>query len=305
MPTPAPSPAAGPPPPLVVTLADGRTVALDDVGDPAGTPVVYLHGTPGSRLARHPDEGLAAAAGVRVLALDRPGYGGTDPQPAGAPRPAFAADVTTVLDTLGVDRCAVLAWSGGALDGLALAAGPGDRVSSLTIVAGLVPADAFAGPEAAVVRDAAADRAGMVDIAAEMGAPALAEEVAPMLAPAPCDRALALEHQASQRHGVDAAEVASVPGLDVTLADALVEAVRQGLAGVEADLVAYNEPFPLDLAAVACPVRLWWGTDDAVTPPTFAAWYAYALPDAVITSIAGAGHYVAITHWAELLASLA
>ena len=242
---------------------------------------------------------------MRLLAVDRPGYGGTDPLPAGAARPSFAADVAAVLDALGISRCAVLAWSGGALDGLAVAAGLGDRVASLAIVSGLVPADAYDGPSSAPVREAAPDRAGMVAIAAEVGGRSLAEEVAPMLAPAPCDRPLALEHQAAGRDAVDAAEVASVPGLDVTLADALVEAVRQGLAGVEADLVAYNEPFPVDLAAVTCPVRLWWGTADAVTPLAFGSWYAQALPHAVFEPLPGAGHYVAITRWPALLASLA
>jgi pimeloyl-ACP methyl ester carboxylesterase len=56
-------------------------MAVDEVGDPAGAPVLYLHGTPDSRLARHPDDGLAAAAGVRLLAIDRPGYGGSSPLP--------------------------------------------------------------------------------------------------------------------------------------------------------------------------------------------------------------------------------
>ena len=58
-----------------ITLADGRTLGFDDVGDPAGVPVLYVHGTPDSRRARHPDDGVAAAAGVRLVAVDRPGFG--------------------------------------------------------------------------------------------------------------------------------------------------------------------------------------------------------------------------------------
>ena len=49
--------------PSTLTLPDGRTLAYDDVGDPAGTPVVYLHGTPDSRLARPPDSTAGAAIG--------------------------------------------------------------------------------------------------------------------------------------------------------------------------------------------------------------------------------------------------
>ena len=58
-------------------LPDGRTLAYDDAGDHAGVPVVYLHGTPDSRLGR-PDDRVATDAGVRLLAVDRPGFGDSD-----------------------------------------------------------------------------------------------------------------------------------------------------------------------------------------------------------------------------------
>src|SRR5690606_27010059 len=64
-----------------VPVGSDRVVTIDEVGDRGGVPVIYLHGTPESRLARHPDDGLAAAAGVRLLAVDRPGYGGSSPLP--------------------------------------------------------------------------------------------------------------------------------------------------------------------------------------------------------------------------------
>ena len=54
-------------------LADGRQLCFDDVGDPAGRPVLYVHGTPDSRRARHPDDAVLPAAGVRLVAVDRPG----------------------------------------------------------------------------------------------------------------------------------------------------------------------------------------------------------------------------------------
>ena len=37
-------------------LPDGRRLCFDDVGDPDGPVVVYVHGTPDSRRARHPDD---------------------------------------------------------------------------------------------------------------------------------------------------------------------------------------------------------------------------------------------------------
>jgi hypothetical protein len=60
-----------------VTLPDGDRISYVDLGPLTGRPVLYLHGTPGTRLMA---AGLADAAeelGLRVLAPDRPGCGGS------------------------------------------------------------------------------------------------------------------------------------------------------------------------------------------------------------------------------------
>ncbi len=284
-------------------LPDGRALTLDDVGDPDGTPVLYLHGTPDSRLARHPDDGLTASAGVRLLAVDRPGYGGSDPLPAGAPATGFAGDVAALLDALGIERCAVLAWSGGALAGLAVAAGLADRVDALGIAAGLVPRQAYDDPD---VRAAAPDRLDLHGMADELAPGELGDAVAPVLAPFPCDLALAAEHQREQRDEAAAAELATVPGALATMAAALAEGVRSGLAGVAADVEAVNRPLDVDLDAIRGPVRLWWGADDTVAPPAFGAWYAARLAGAGATLevVPGAGHYLPLTHWVMVLRAL-
>ena len=56
-----------------LTLADGRDLGFDDVGDPEGAAVIFVHGTPDSRRSRHPDDDRARALGVRLVAVDRPG----------------------------------------------------------------------------------------------------------------------------------------------------------------------------------------------------------------------------------------
>ena len=300
-----------PSPTRTVALGGGRVAAVDDVGDPAGVTVLYLHGTPDSRLARHPDDGLAAAAGVRLLALDRPGYGGTSASPGplspGWPA-AVAADASAVLDDLGVERCAVLAWSGGALTGLALAGGPAPggpmsgRVAALGIVAGVVPRQAFDHPEVAAAGE---HRLGTIELADAVPPGELGAEVAPMLAPYPCDLVLATEHQAAHRPAHDAAELAAVPGGGARMAEALVEAVRGGLVGVATDVEAQARPLAVDPADVGCPVRLWYGSDDTVTPPAFGRWYASHLAGAELAVVDGAGHYLAFTAWSKMLAELA
>ena len=76
---------------------DGRTVAFLDGGDQNGYPVVGLHGTPGCRLSRWPDERLYAAAGVRYITTDRAGYGQSS-RHRGRVVADEAADVLAVAD---------------------------------------------------------------------------------------------------------------------------------------------------------------------------------------------------------------
>lgn len=101
----------------MVPCPDGRELAVCEWGDPAGAPVMELHGTPGSRLSRHHDEGAYRRAGVRAITYDRPGYGRSPRQP-GRTVASAALDVAAVADALAIDTFAVVGWSGG---------GPHDR----------------------------------------------------------------------------------------------------------------------------------------------------------------------------------
>ncbi len=128
-----------------MTLGDGRRLCFDDVGDPDGRPVLYVHGTPDSRRARHPDDSAAAGVGVRLIAVDRPGAGGSDPHPAGTVG-SFADDAAALAAHLGITRWSVLAWSAGALFALAVASRHPALVRRVGIVAGLPPFSAYAEP---------------------------------------------------------------------------------------------------------------------------------------------------------------
>jgi pimeloyl-ACP methyl ester carboxylesterase len=64
-----------------VSLPDGRTIGLAEYGAPGGRPVLFFHGSPDSRLSAAILAGAADRNGVRLIALDRPGMGLSDPEP--------------------------------------------------------------------------------------------------------------------------------------------------------------------------------------------------------------------------------
>jgi pimeloyl-ACP methyl ester carboxylesterase len=121
---------------VALSLYDGRRMMIADVGDPHGIPVLYVAGYGHCRLARHSDDGLAAEAGVRLLAIDPPGLGGSDPRP-GYSLLAWARDGIELAGHLGIGRFAVLGWSWGGPYALALAHEYPDLVTSVGLVSAL------------------------------------------------------------------------------------------------------------------------------------------------------------------------
>lgn len=281
-------------------LPDGRRLAVDDVGDRDGTPVVYLHGTPDSRLARHPDDGIASAVGVRLLAVDRPGAGDSDVDPA-ATLTSLGADLAVLLDRLQVAHAALLGWSAGGLCALAAATVLGDRVTAACLVGTLPPVEAYSDP--AVVAALGPPRRPFVELAAEVPAQELAAEVVPYLVPEPLTPELALEHVLEQAGERGRAELATVPGADVRMARALMASVQSGRAGLRRDVELQLAP-GLDLGRVRAPVRSVHGSEDPASPPEVGAWLVRHLPDARLDVIPGAGHHLLVPRWRDLLESL-
>ncbi|KAF4502778.1 hydrolase or acyltransferase (alpha beta hydrolase superfamily) [Fusarium agapanthi] len=56
-------------------LSDGRTLGFAEFGKRDGKPMFYFHGYPSCRLEAKPVHDIAQRCGVRLIALDRPGFG--------------------------------------------------------------------------------------------------------------------------------------------------------------------------------------------------------------------------------------
>lgn len=100
-----------------------------------GDPVLFVHGSPGGA-----DQGALMGAflvdaGYRVIALSRPGYLGTPFDETNATPHAQADLEAALLDSLGIDRCSLICWSGGGPSSYRLAATHPERVAKLVAVA--------------------------------------------------------------------------------------------------------------------------------------------------------------------------
>jgi pimeloyl-ACP methyl ester carboxylesterase len=255
-----------------VTLRDGRRLHIYDEGDPDGLPVVEHHGTPGSGLSYAPDLELARERGLRVVAYDRAGYGGSTPKPGRAVAD-IAHDVEDVLDALDIDRFASLGGSGGAPHSLALGALLAGRCVAAGAVACPTPWDAEE-----------------IDQLAGMGEQNVEEFTAAMAGAAALEAFL--EPMAQEVRDATPDELREVlasllPPVDreVLTGDRAVHAKRNfdraiepGIEGWRDDDLAFVKPWGFELDDIRVPVLLWQGVQDKMVPAEHGRWLAERIP---------------------------
>jgi pimeloyl-ACP methyl ester carboxylesterase len=277
-------------------------LVVDDVGDPDGRVVVYLHGAPDCRLARHPDDGIAAALGIRLIAVDRPGYGGSAPLPEPNVA-AFAHELGAALDQLGVGRAAaVAAWSAGApwAFGAAAELGP-ERIDRVLTYAAIPPAEAYADPAVATASAARADTVADI-LAGLLSVDEVVDEWAMLLVPPPPVTLDVARAMVEETAGPD---VARVPGLAETMARSLAAAVEwHGDAGLRTDLTMQLTPgaWAPALERIDVPATLVHGGHDHLAGPGVGTWLAERLgAGAEVVAWPDAGHQALLPRWREWL----
>ena len=252
--------------------ADGRTLRVEDGGDPDGKPVLMHHGTPGAGLLYAQDEADARERGIRLIGYDRPGYGGSTPQP-GRTVADCSADVRAIARALGIDRLGVWGISGGGPHALACAALLPDLVVAVGSLASVAPygapgLDYFSGMGEQNVTDT---RLLLEDEpAARLKSKADREH---MLAMSATDMVDAFHSLFS---AVDAAAVTPELAQYYYTCDQL--GLAPGDEGWWDDGIAHMQPWGFELAAIKVPVQLWHGRHDQFVPFQHGEWLASMIP---------------------------
>jgi pimeloyl-ACP methyl ester carboxylesterase len=273
-----------------IKTPDGRTLAIEEAGDPGGRPVLVHNGTPNSRHLFDPIAADAAARGLRLIGYDRPGYGGSSPQP-GRSVADCAADVRAICAGLGLGRLAMWGISGGGPHVLACAALLPDLVVAAASLASLAPADAqgldwFEGMGQDNVDDFKLQQS---------------------------DKAAARAKLATEREQTIAASAEDLAGMLKTLltpadaavltgefAEYLAWTGREGLApgdqGWWDDGEAFTGAWGFELSAIRVPVLLLHGREDQFVPFGHGRWLAARIPGVEARLLDEDGHLTLLTN---------
>jgi pimeloyl-ACP methyl ester carboxylesterase len=278
---------------------DGRTWAVREAGDPDGRPLVYFHGTPSSRLEPAFADDACAELGVRLVSFDRPGYGGSTPQPFGLVSVARAT--AAIADRLGIERFATVGQSGGGPFSLACAAVLGDRVTRCGVTAGAVPYQLVPGAQDRLDDD---DRAAVALLPDEVAAAAAFARAFVPLQQAFRAGDAAILSGFRARGSVRDRELLDRPDVAAILVASRRESLVASVEGAGWDNVAWVGPWTIDLADVRRPVHLWYGDDDPVAAADAGPWMRDHLPDATLHVAAGDGHMAVVGHVREIIETL-
>jgi pimeloyl-ACP methyl ester carboxylesterase len=263
-------------------LPDGRILGVERFGAKAGAPLLYFHGLPGSRLDFRSEAGTFAAAGIELIAVDRPGFGLSTTK-RGRSLLDWPRDVEALCDRLGLERVAVLGYSSGGKYSLACAFALSERVALAGVLAGTAPPEMPGFDEGMI----GADRLALT-LARRARPLALATWGVVRLLAQHRPRAV-MASFARDLSGPDR-ERMEEPAVRTALLDSLREGLRPGAAGTVDDYAIEGRAWGFDPAEIRVPVRLWHGDRDGVVPLAHSRWLAERIPDAELNLIAGAGH---------------
>lgn len=270
-------------------VSGGRTLAYLDGGHKGAYPVIGLHGTPGCRLSRWPDDSLYAGAGIRYITTDRAGYGRSS-RHRGRSVADEAADVLAVADALGLRAFSVVGGSGGGPHALACAALLGDRVERVACQSGLAPLGPDGLERADWVGGMGEEFAAELDWA-EAGEAVLTVEMAKV------QRRMAerIESDPGALLG-EAANDTDVGFLErsetMTAFRRLIpEQAVNGVGGSVDDTFAFVNPWGFDLSLIHVPVLLTYGDDDTSLPVSHGRFLARSIPGVHVVETPGGGHF--------------
>ncbi|HET9169026.1 MAG TPA: alpha/beta hydrolase [Actinospica sp.] len=274
-------------------------MTVRDLGDRAGAPVFFMHGTPGSRLGPFPRSALLYQSGVRIISYDRPGYAGSDRLPLRSVVHA-AADVKAIADALEIEQFAIVGRSGGGPHALACAAMMPDRVARAAVLVGLAPRDAdgldwYAGMTASNRREYSI---------AESDVRALAQVIESLAEKIRDDPKLLLRNLGPELPMQDWLAVAD-NGIRTGLRRNFAEAVSRTGAGWVDDARSFTQEWGFDPANILVPTLLWHGAQDVFSPVAHTRWLARTIPGSIEMIVQDAAHFSAIEHLPRLLPWLA
>jgi pimeloyl-ACP methyl ester carboxylesterase len=283
-----------------VTLDDGRTVGYAEFGSPDGRPVLWCHGGPGNRLEAEAFAPAATEHGLRIVGIDRPGYGLSMPRP-GRSILDWVDDGIAIAEQLDLPHFAAVGCSTGGAYALAMASVHPERVDAVVACCTLTD---MSWPEGRAMMTGPAGigraTAGIWNAPDRVVAITSAEEVFG----ADGSGMLALSSDGPPMPAADVA-LFTDPAIMPILVNGMRESFTFGVQGYVDDRIADGVGWTtFDVSAVACPVVVLHGAADSIVPVEQARHTASLVSGATLCILPELGHFSIVREVMPTLAGL-
>lgn len=268
-----------------------------------GNTVLYFHGYASSRLEALTLHDEARELGLRLLAFDRSGYGRSSYDPDRTPQSAVQ-DAMAVLDAV-LDRgepLYIFGASGGTPYALEVAAYLKERVKSILLVSPMFP---MRNREDLLESTSSKARETILDAGQSVGKTKLRLWIMRILQRVPQPKGFLLRLAGFPEVDIEAATVKYIEK-GYCLKKSSLEGTRSGIQGPLRDLQCMaTVPSRNDIiASIICPVRIWAGSSDVITPTDMTFAYQDILPVTTVKIIPDEGHFVTFPRTREVLYSM-
>jgi pimeloyl-ACP methyl ester carboxylesterase len=279
-----------------IAVGDDRQIGFAEFGDPQGRAIFWLHGTPGAR-RQIPMEArvFAEQQHIRLIGVDRPGIGSST-QHSYDTVVAFADDLRTIADTLGIDKFIVVGLSGGGPYTLGCAAAMPDRVVAAGVIGGVAPtmgADGITGGLMGTVGTRVAPLLQFAGVPIGLVASAIIRLIRPVASPA-ADLYGRVSPEADRK-------LLARPEIKAMFLDDLLNGSRKQLSAPFSDVVVFARDWGFRLSDIKVPVRWWHGDADHIVPYAHGQHVVSRLADAELYPMPGESHLAGLGRAEEIL----
>ncbi len=261
--------------------------------------VVFCHPSPGAgNLDPDPEE--TAKRQITLIAVERPGYGASEPVAANewASVDSAADDLAELLQTEQSAPVGIVGWSAGGRVALAVAARHPDIVDRVVIIATPAPDEIV--PWIPVEQKHVLQ--SLIHLPPGEVHRRLTEQFENMLPKNAKDEALLTLLGRSPADD----EALEDPNATERLLHMLRAAFAQGAVGLASDIAGYSlRPWGFTPADVHAKTVCLYGSRDPIVGSRHGAWWQRNLPDARLEVAPGAGHLLVIPMWKRVLSHLA
>ncbi len=278
-------------------LKDGRRLGFVEFGDPNGKPVIMFHDLWGNRNQSHPDMNILKSLGVRLIGMDRAGYGMSTRKPNRSFMD-IVDDTMLLSKALKLNKFAVLGYSAGAPYALACAYRFPQIVTRCAIVSSLPPMDDPQGFKAVN-----ANYSRLFQLAQGM------ESFFRLI----MKGFFWIDGRRDPHHYI-AELTTSMPAVDQTImhnplvfknrADMWDTIRRNGSDAFVDEMVTLVKSWGFQLQSIQTPVDVWCGEADAFVSPMVSQRMADYIPNSTLHLDPQAGHLILFSHWQAILDSL-